>query len=94
MQFHGPNSVSLFVLFYLAELTKGRKLPQIVILTFDDSVNDLNKNLYKDIFAPHRVNPNGCPILGTFYISHEWTDYAQVQNLYADGHEIASHSIS
>ena len=77
------------------DLTGGRKLPaQIVILTFDDSVNDLNKNLYKDIFNPGRVNPNGCPILGTFYISHEWTDYAQVQNLYADGHEIASHSIS
>ena len=76
------------------DLTGGRKLPQIVVLTFDDSVNDLNRNLYKEIFSEHRVNPNGCPILATFYISHEWTDYAQVQNLYADGHEIASHSIS
>ena len=75
-------------------MTGKRKLPQIVVLTFDDSVNDLNKNLFSEIFAKHRVNPNGCPILATFYISHEWTDYAQVQNLYADGHEIASHSIS
>jgi len=28
------------------------------------------------------------------YVSHEWTNYAHVQNLYADGHEIASHSVS
>ncbi|XP_043214423.1 mucin-5AC-like isoform X5 [Amphibalanus amphitrite] len=69
-------------------------VPQLVLLTFDDSVNDLNKGLYKDMFENNRVNPNGCPISATFYVSHEWTDYQQVQNLYADGHEIASHSIS
>ena len=27
-------------------------------------------------------------------VSHEWTDYGHVQNMYSDGHEIASHSIS
>ncbi|CAH1736815.1 unnamed protein product [Aphis gossypii] len=68
--------------------------PQIVLLTFDDSVNDLNKGLYTDLFEKGRVNPNGCPISATFYVSHEWTDYSQVQNLYAAGHEIASHSVS
>ncbi|XP_015365485.1 PREDICTED: uncharacterized protein LOC107162875 isoform X2 [Diuraphis noxia] len=68
--------------------------PQIVLLTFDDSVNDLNKGLYTDLFEKGRVNPNGCPISATFYVSHEWTDYSQVQNLYASGHEIASHSVS
>lgn len=66
----------------------------MVLLTFDDSVNDLNKKLYIDLFEKGRVNPNGCPISATFYISHEWTDYSQVQNLYSDGHEIASHSIT
>jgi hypothetical protein len=30
----------------------------------------------------------------TFYVSHEWTDYSQVQDLYADGHEIASHTVT
>ena len=74
---------------------RKNKIPQLVVLTFDDSVNDLNRNLYQEMFdRKNRLNPNGCPILATFYISHEWTDYAQVQNLYADGHEIASHSIS
>ncbi|XP_067623837.1 mucin-2-like isoform X2 [Eurosta solidaginis] len=69
-------------------------LPQIVLITFDDSVNDLNKQLYTDLFEKGRVNPNGCPITATFYVSHEWTDYSQVQNLYSDGHEMASHTIS
>ncbi|XP_060807728.1 mucin-2 [Amyelois transitella] len=69
-------------------------VPQIVLLTFDDSVNDLNKGLYTDLFEKGRVNPNGCPITATFYVSHEWTDYSQVQNLYAAGHEMASHTIS
>ena len=72
----------------------AKRTPQIVVLTFDDSVNDLNKRLYQDIFHPSRKNPNGCPIAATFYVSHEWTDYALVQSLYSDGHEIASHSIS
>ncbi|XP_053697662.1 mucin-5AC-like [Sabethes cyaneus] len=70
------------------------QVPQIVLLTFDDSVNDLNKQLYQDLFERGRVNPNGCPITATFYVSHEWTDYSQVQNLYADGHEMASHTVS
>jgi hypothetical protein len=69
-------------------------IPQVVLLTFDDAVNDLNKELFQDLFERGRVNPNGCPIQATFYVSHEWTDYSQVQNLYADGHEIASHTIS
>lgn len=70
------------------------EIPQIVLLTFDDSVNDLNKGLYTDLFEKGRKNPNGCPISATFYVSHEWTDYSQVQNLYASGHEIASHTVS
>nr|CAD7569198.1 unnamed protein product [Timema californicum] len=70
------------------------EIPQIVLLTFDDSANDLNKGLYSDLFEKGRTNPNGCPIAATFYVSHEWTDYSHVQNLYASGHEIASHSIS
>ncbi|XP_076349905.1 uncharacterized protein LOC143246704 [Tachypleus tridentatus] len=69
------------------------EVPQVVLLTFDDAVNDLNYDLYKEIFTGRR-NPNGCPILGTFYVSHEWTDYGKVQTLYSEGHEMASHSIS
>ncbi|GAB6027928.1 Cytidine deaminase 5 [Chamberlinius hualienensis] len=70
------------------------EIPQIVVLTFDDAVNDLNWKLYTRLYFQDRKNPNGCPIKSTFYVSHEWTDYSKVQNLYASGHEIASHSIS
>lgn len=72
----------------------SNQVPQIVLITFDDAVNDINWHIYEEIFNSGRKNPNGCPIRGTFYVSHEWTDYGQVQTLYSRGHEIASHSIT
>ena len=57
-------------------------------------MSEINRRLYKQMFEEGRKNPNGCPISATFYVSHEWTDYAHIQNLWADGHEIASHSVS
>lgn len=79
---------------YIGGIIPVEQTPQIVLLTFDDAVNDLNRPLYTDLFENGRKNPNGCPITATFYVSHEWTDYSQVQNLYADGHEMASHTVS
>ena len=67
--------------------------PQFVLLTFDDSVNVLNEDFYQRLFQ-NRTNPNGCGSVATFYISHEWTDYGHVQDLYSAGHEIASHTIT
>jgi len=88
------KNLTIYNIKYLSGDLAPEETPQIVLLTFDDSVNDLNKGLYTDLFEKGRVNPNGCPISATFYVSHEWTDYSQVQNLYAAGHEIASHSVS
>lgn len=69
--------------------------PQMVILSFDDAINIENWQLYSDqLFTPNRKNPNGCPIRGTFFVSHQYTDYQKVQNLWQDGHEIAIHSIT
>ena len=68
--------------------------PQFVLLSFDDAVNDLNRDFYKRLFDTKRVNPNGCPIAATFFVSHEWTDYSQVHHLYSSGHEISSHSVT
>ena len=67
--------------------------PQFVLLTFDDAINELNKDFYSRLFSD-RTNPNGCNSVATFYVSHEWTDYGQVQDLYVKGHEIASHTIT
>lgn len=95
---HAPSRLPPLPLPRILEKKIGdylpEEIPQIVLLTFDDSVNDLNKGLYADLFEKGRKNPNGCPISATFYVSHEWTDYSQVQNLYAAGHEIASHTVS
>jgi Low-density lipoprotein receptor domain class A/Polysaccharide deacetylase len=69
--------------------------PQMVILTFDDAINIENFQLYTEkIFTENRTNPNGCPIKGTFFVSHQYTDYQKVQKLWQEGHEIAIHSIT
>ncbi len=41
---------------------KRQDIPQFVLLTFDDAVNSLNQQFYKDLFTDERRNPNGCPI--------------------------------
>lgn len=69
-------------------------IPQIVMFTFDDAVNEQVIDYYKQLFPAERVNPNGCPISATFFVSHNWTDYTMVKELYLAGHEIASHSVT
>ncbi|XP_036327998.1 chitin deacetylase 7-like [Rhagoletis pomonella] len=67
----------------------------MVLITFDDAISILNIDFYEELFNNQsRFNPNGCLLRGTFYVSHEWTNYGMVQDLYADGHEMASHSVS
>ena len=73
--------------------TEG-KIPQMVFLTFDDAVNKDNFKIYETLLSSDRVNPNGCPISSTFYVSDQWTDYKLVDQLARAGHEIASHSVS
>jgi hypothetical protein len=68
--------------------------PQFVVLTFDDPVNDNTMGVYEQLFDGHLKNPNGCPVKATFFVSHEWTNYAQVRKLAAEQHEMASTSIS
>ena len=36
--------------FLFSEMAATLHRPQLVMLTFDDSVNDLNRDLYKEIF--------------------------------------------
>jgi hypothetical protein len=69
------------------------KTPQLVMLTFDDAVTALNYEYIQQALSG-LTNPDGCPVAATFYVSHEYTDYSKVHNLWAEGHEIALHSIS
>lgn len=67
----------------------------MVLITFDDAISILNIDLFEELFNnKSQFNPNGCPLRATFYVSHEWTDYGMVQDLYSDGHEMASHTVS
>ncbi|XP_064115661.1 chitin deacetylase 1-like [Macrobrachium nipponense] len=78
----------------IPEGLRPEEIPQIIMITFDGGVNDLNFETYNKIFLENRTNPNGCPIRGTFFVSHDYTNYQQVQDYYSQGHEIAAGSVS
>ena len=62
------------------------------MLTFDDAITITNHPFYKQLF--NKNNPNGAKITGTFFISHEYSNYSLVNDLWIDGHDIALHSIT
>jgi len=70
------------------------KVPQMITITFDDAINNNNIELYNEIFKPSRLNPNGCDIKSTYFVSHKYTNYTAVNDMHMRGHEIAVHSIS
>lgn len=78
------------------------QIPQMVMLSFSGAVNEMVFDHYKKILGysnkfgsgQSRLNPNGCGIKATFFVSHEYTSYAQIHWLAAQGHEIGLHSIS
>ncbi|XP_034651371.1 uncharacterized protein LOC117890550 [Drosophila subobscura] len=72
---------------------KEREIPQFVTITFDDAVNAVNYAQYELLFSG-LTNPDGCTASGTFFLSHEYTDYVRVNALYRAGHEIALHSVT
>ena len=72
---------------------RAEEIPQLVFLTFDDAVRDY-KMVYYDRIFQGRYNPNGCPIGLTYYVCHDRTDYTLVNQLYNEGHEIASHTVT
>ena len=68
--------------------------PQIVLLTFDDSVNTSAYESVRQVLADH-VNPNGHPIKATFFVSVSYDyDFPSIRSLYDEGHEIAVHTMS
>lgn len=68
--------------------------PQMIMLSFDDAVNNNNFDIYQRLFNGQRKNPNSCDIKATFFVSHRYTNYSMVEELYRQGHEMASHSIT
>ena len=71
------------------------KVPQMVMLSFDDAVNGQVYGFYETLFADGELkNPNGCNATAIFFVSHEYTEYQMVQALYHNRHDIADHTIS
>lgn len=66
--------------------------PQMILLTFDDAINDDNWKLYNDLLRYR--NPNNCPIKATFFVTHQFNNYQYTQKLWNDGNEIAIHSVT
>ena len=68
--------------------------PQIVMFSFDDDLRTIDYETYYSKAFNNRKNPNGCQVGLTFFVSHNYTNYALLEDLYYSyGHEIADHSV-
>lgn len=67
-------------------------VPQMILITFDDAVN---QPVYEriNLIRDHQ-NPDGSPVAFTFYVSNNFTNYWQLHELHASGHEIAIHTLT
>ncbi|GAB1599314.1 uncharacterized protein LOC115211111 [Argonauta hians] len=70
-----------------------KKIPQIILVTFDDGLTEKNIGFYRKLSNSGLKNPNGCPMSFTFFISGE-NNYHFAKEMYENGHEIACHSLS
>lgn len=70
------------------------QIPQMITLSFNGAVNIDNINIYQQIFRDDFINPNGCSIKGTFFVSHKYTNYSAVQDFHRKGHEVGAFSIT
>ena len=69
------------------------KTPQIVLVSFDDDVEKQHMDFYDDLFEGVQ-NPNNCPVQGTLFVSHNYTNYYLVEDAYSRGYEIADHTVT
>lgn len=72
----------------------SERVPQMIMMTFDDAINENNFEIYDQLFDGKLKNPNGCDAKATFFVSHRYNNYSMVQELHRRGHEMAVHSIS
>ena len=67
----------------------------MVLLTFDGAVRSDEMPYFTDLLEFGFLNPNGCPISATFFLSHEYNDYNFTNYLYNKyGQTIGTHSLS
>ena len=61
----------------------------MIMISFNGAVTGQNMDMYERIFRSNRVNPNGCTVKGTFFVSHKYTNYSAVTELHRRGHEVS-----
>ncbi|XP_025077868.1 uncharacterized protein LOC112554343 [Pomacea canaliculata] len=76
------------------DFTDVKDIPQMVYFAFDDALNVDVDSYYQQVFTDTRLNPNGCPITMSLYVSHQNTDYSLVENHFQRGDDIGSHSVN
>lgn len=69
-----------------------KDVPQFVTITFDDSIQSELLATAKDLL--NVKNPNGCAAKGSWYVSMLYTNFALVQQWYAQGNEVADHTFT
>ncbi|GAK65039.1 carbohydrate esterase family 4 protein [Moesziomyces antarcticus] len=70
-----------------------KDVPQFIVFTADDAVQDYTINSVNQFLA-QRKNPNGCKPLMSYYVSLNYTNYAQVTELYVNGNDIGDHTMT
>uniref|UniRef100_V5ESH3 Polysaccharide deacetylase n=2 Tax=Kalmanozyma brasiliensis (strain GHG001) TaxID=1365824 RepID=V5ESH3_KALBG len=70
-----------------------KDVPQFIVFTADDAVQDYTIKSV-DQFLAQRKNPNGCKPVMTYFVSLNYTNYAQVTELYVNGNDVADHTMT
>ncbi|KAL4422673.1 hypothetical protein ABPG75_008870 [Micractinium tetrahymenae] len=69
------------------------QVPQFILFTHDDSI-EWNTNEYIRKVCDDFENPNKCPVRATMFTMVYYTDCDLTYDLWADGYEIATHTVS
>ncbi|KND04477.1 uncharacterized protein SPPG_00204 [Spizellomyces punctatus DAOM BR117] len=67
--------------------------PMFVTLTADDAIQDPTYEPFSQVLNS-TVNPNGCNLPFTYFVSTAWTNFWLITRAYNLGHEIGAHTIN
>ena len=55
------------------------QVPQMIVISFDDAINNNNYPELERFLSGSLKNPNGCDIKTTFFVSHRYNNYSMAQ---------------
>jgi len=67
--------------------------PKMIMFTMDDNINLRNFQFYAALLDG-KLNPNGCNVTATYFVSGDYNDYKLTKKLFDKGHEIAVHTLT